>query len=76
VSCWALTSSGDLAQLFVDLSCPRCYIVGEKTRDERSLPTPVTEAGISTVIIPDVGHFVMEKADAFYGALRDFVSHH
>lgn len=73
VSCWALTSSGELADRFLALSCPKIYLVGEKTQEERPLPDPVIQAEIPVVTIPGVAHFVMENADAFYGAVRQFV---
>lgn len=72
-SCWALTLSGELAERFLALDCPKLYIVGEKTLLERSLPDPVTQAEVSIVTVPGVDHFVMENADAFYGAVRQFL---
>jgi pimeloyl-ACP methyl ester carboxylesterase len=72
-SCAALTASGELSRRFVELACPKIYLVGEKTRAERNLPAPVVDSDAPVITIPGIGHFLMDKADAFYPTVRGHI---
>ena len=73
VSCQALTRSGELAGRFRELDCPRLYIAGERTLEERELPEPVAAEAVPVLRIPAAGHFMMAEAEPFYSAVRRHV---
>jgi pimeloyl-ACP methyl ester carboxylesterase len=72
-SCWDVTASGELATRFLDLDCPRLYLVGERTAAVKPLPAPVLEAGVPVAVVPGVGHALMENAAAFYPRVRELI---
>lgn len=72
-SCFELTASGELARRFLELGCPRLYLVGERTMATRPVPAPVLDAGVAVAVIPGVGHSVMENAEAFYSCVRALI---
>jgi hypothetical protein len=72
-SCWEVTSSGELIQRFLELGCARLYLVGERTTAIRPVPAPVLDAGIPVVVVPGVGHSVMENAEVFYSRVRELI---
>jgi pimeloyl-ACP methyl ester carboxylesterase len=72
-SCHALTTSGELARRFAELTCPRLYLLGEHSQRARGVPAVVTDQKVPVVTIPGQGHFLMERADLFYDELVAFV---
>ena len=73
VSCLELTRSGDLARHFAALRCPRLYVIGGRTLEERGLPAPAEAEDVEVLTIPGAGHFMMDDAEAFYPPVRQFV---
>jgi pimeloyl-ACP methyl ester carboxylesterase len=73
VSCQALTRSGILSEQFARLPCPLAYVYGSRTPEQRPLPDVVATERVNRRAIEGQGHFMMEDADAFYGAVRAFV---
>ncbi len=71
--CWAVTSSGELGSRFLELDCPRIYLIGEKSLKGRTVPEPVAQAGVCVVTIPGAGHFTMENHQVFYPPIVAFI---
>jgi pimeloyl-ACP methyl ester carboxylesterase len=72
-SCFEVTASGELSRRFLELACPRLYLVGERTLALRPVPAPVVDAGVPVAVIPGVGHSVMEDAEAFASKVRELI---
>lgn len=72
-SCADLTLSGELSQRFLELGCPKLFLVGEKTRADGPLPAPVVDSGVPVVTVPGIGHFLMDRADDFYPPIRELI---
>lgn len=72
-SCFELTASGELSRRFLELGCPRLYLVGERTLTLRPVPGPVLDAGIPVAVVPGVGHSVMENAEVFYARVAELI---
>jgi pimeloyl-ACP methyl ester carboxylesterase len=68
-SCAEWSQTGKLASLFARLTCPRAYVVGEKTRQRRALPEVVMDPAVTRFEIEGQGHFMMENAEGFYAPL-------
>jgi len=70
-SCASVTASGELAKTFVELRCPRLYLLSDSAERERGIPEPVTQGGVPVVRIEGADHLLMSQAEAFYGAISD-----
>jgi pimeloyl-ACP methyl ester carboxylesterase len=73
-SCANLSHSGSLAERFRKLDCPRAYVVGERTKQRRSIPDVVFDPAVTLIEVSGQGHFMMDNENGFYGSIARWIA--
>jgi pimeloyl-ACP methyl ester carboxylesterase len=72
-SCAEWSQSKGLDEKFNRLTCPRAYVVGEKSRHRKPLPNVVLDPNVTLLTVHGQGHFMMDDTDGFYAPLAKWM---
>jgi pimeloyl-ACP methyl ester carboxylesterase len=72
-SCAEWSQSKGLDETFNRLTCPRAYVVGEKSRHRKPLPKVVFDPNVTLLTVNGQGHFMMDDTDGFYAPIAKWI---